>query len=154
MPSNPYQYLSSFPKDFQIVDGVGQLMPAWQYFFQALWSKTGGGVVSIENTYTVIQSPGGPVISGPGPANGTPVGAGAAKGAPIAQSLGTSPWTFHAAENGLMSLSGGDVRYSRDGTTFYSTSMTGGQVSILKGDFIKVFWYGTAPVAVWWPGGF
>jgi hypothetical protein len=151
--SNPYQFSSAYPKDFQIVDGLGQLMPAWQYFFQALWAKTGGGQSTITNTYVVIETPGGPVISGPGPSNGTPVG-GVAKSAPVVQTLTSSPWHFDAMVNGFMALSGGEVDYSRDGVNYYVASMLGGQIVMLEGDHINVIWYGAAPTAVWFPGGF
>ena len=154
MAVNPYSYVAAFPKDFQIVDGLGQLMPAWQYFFQALWAKTGGGSISVQNTYTVIESPGGPVISGPGPSNGTPVGQAPAKLVPVPQTLAGSPWLFTATENGFVTLTGGEVEYSRDGATYYRTSMTGGQIVVLKGDHIRVTWYGPTPSAVWFPGGF
>jgi hypothetical protein len=72
--TNPYAASSTFPKDFQVVDGFGQLTPAWQYFFQYLWTKQGGGTTTINNSYVVIDSPTGPVISGPGPSDGTPIG--------------------------------------------------------------------------------
>src|SRR6267142_3883868 len=117
MGVNPYQFSSSFPKDFQIVDGLGQLMPAWQYFFQALWAKTGGGVTTVNNSYVIIETPAGPTIMGPGPSNGVVIG-GVAKSAPVVQTLGASPWSFRAAQNGFMALSGGEVDYSRDGTNY------------------------------------
>jgi hypothetical protein len=152
---NPYQFSSAYPKDFQIVDGLGQLMPAWQYFFQALWAKTGGGATTINNSYVVIETPSGPVISGPGPSNGTPIGDGVLpKGAPVPQTLTTSPWPFRAAENGFMALSGGEVDYSRDGVNYYKASMLGGQILMVEGDHINVIWYGPAPSAIWFPGGF
>ena len=155
MGVNPYSYVAGYPKDFQIVDGYGQLTPAWQYFFQALWAKTGGGSVSVQNTYTVIESPAGPIIAGPGPSNGVPVGQGTKKAAPVLQTLNTSPWTFTAAENGFMTLPGGQINYSRDGSLFYKSAMTGGQIMILSGDTIQVVWYGARPSpVVWWPGGF
>jgi hypothetical protein len=154
MGVNPYQFSSAFPKDFQIVDALGQLQPAWQYFFQALWAKTGGGSTNIQNSYVVIETPGGPVISGPGPSNGTPIGGAVAKSAPVVQTLSSSPWTFRSAENGFMALSGGEVQYSRDGISFYQASMTGGQILMVEGDHINVIWYGPTPVAVWFPGGF
>lgn len=156
LPSNPFTFSSAFPKDFQLVDAAGQLMPAWQYFLQAIWDKTGGGTTTVNNSYVVIETPSGPVISGPGPSNGTPIGGTVVpKSAPVIQSLSSAPWFFHAAENGFMTLSGGSVQYSRDGVSYYQTSMTGGQIMVLKGDSISVTWYGTdAPVAVWWPGGF
>ena len=153
MPLNPYQFTAAFPKDFQIVDGLGQLMPAWQYFLQALWAKTGGGSTSVLNTYVVIETPQGPIISGPGPSNGTPIG-GLAKQPPVVQALTTSPWAFHSAENGFMALSGGEVDYSRDGTNYYKASMVGGQILMAEGDHINVTWYGATPTAIWFPGGF
>jgi hypothetical protein len=156
MGVNPYQFSSAFPKDFQIVDALGQLMPAWQYFFQALWAKTGGGTTTIQNSYVVIETPGGPVISGPGPSNGTPIGGGAPlpKEPPVVQALTSSPWPFRAAVNGFMALSGGEVDYSRDGINYYKASMLGGQIVMLEGDHINVIWYGLTPIAVWFPGGF
>lgn len=155
MASNPYAFSSAYPKDFQIVDSLGQLMPAWQYFFQALWAKTGGGNSTVQNTYVVIETPAGPVISGPGPSSGSPVGSTAIpKQPPVVQTLTSPPWIFHATQNGLMTITGGEVDYSRDGINFYRTSMTGGQIMVLKGDSIAVNWYGTAPVAVWFAGGF
>jgi hypothetical protein len=155
MGVNPYQFSSAYPKDFQIVDGLGQLMPAWQYFFQALWAKTGGGATNIQNSYVVIESPGGgAIISGPGPSNGTPIEGAVAKSAPVVQTLTTSPWSFRAAENGFMALSGGEVDYSRDGVNYYKASMLGGQILMVEGDHINVIWYGPAPSAIWFPGGF
>lgn len=157
MASNPYSYSSAYPKDFQIVDGLGQLMPAWQYFFQALWDKLGGGSTTINNSYIVIDSPTGPVLSGSGPSSGGPVGGGEVqpKEPPTVQVLSLSPWTFTAGGNGLMTVTGGEVDYSRDGVTFYQASMVGGQFVVLKGDAIRVKWYGSAiPQAVWWLGGF
>jgi hypothetical protein len=155
MGVNPYQFSSAYPKDFQIVDSLGQLQPAWQYFFQALWAKTGGGSTTISNSYVVIESPSGPVISGPGPSNGTPVGGGPLpKELPVVQTLVTSPWAFRAAANGFMALSGGEVDYSRDGTNYYKASMLGGQILMVEGDHINVIWYGPTPSAIWFPGGF
>jgi len=153
MGENPYQFVSAFPKDFQIVDNLGLLMPAWQYFFQALWAKTGGGSVSVNNSYVIVETPQGPTITGPGPSNGTVIG-GVDKSPPTVQTVGGSPWSFRAAENGFMALSGGQVDYSRDGTNYYRTSMTGGQIVMVEGDHINVIWYDTPPVAVWFPGGF
>jgi hypothetical protein len=153
MASNPYSYSSAFPKDFQIVDSLGLLTPAWQYFLQALWAKTGGGATTVSNSYVIVQTPGGPTIVGPGPANGTVIG-GVDKSPPVVQTLTSSPWAFRAAENGFVALSGGEVDYSRDGVNYYKASMLGGQILMVEGDHINVIWYGPAPSAIWFPGGF
>lgn len=155
MPGNPYTFASGYPKDFQIIDQFGQLTPAWQYFFFALWSKTGGAASTINNTYTVIQSPttGQPIIIDN---TGSPVGTIAAPPAKAAAETidpGTSPFTFHPTITGFLTCFGGQIDYSRDGTFYFPVTMFGGQILVLNGDYVRVTWSGRPPTVTWFPGG-
>src|SRR4029077_4727393 len=154
---NPYVFSSGFPKDFQVVDGAGQLMPAWQYFLYALWSKTGGAASTITNTFTIIQQPGStqPIIIDH---EGNPVDAGSfsppPKEAAVPVALTTSPYVFHAIATGLLMCFGGQIDYSRDGTTYYPVTMVGGQIFVIRGDYVRISWSGIRPpVVTWFAGG-
>jgi hypothetical protein len=156
MPNNPYSYFNQFPRDFQFVDQLGMLMPAWQYFLLAVWQKLGSGQCSVEDWHYISSSADTPgqlvIVNTGGSVVATPMQI-APKEAPAPQLLATSPWTFTAPASGFLTLSGGQVEYSRDGITYYPVSMTGGQVWVLGGDHVQVIWYGTAPQVVWWQGG-
>jgi len=149
----PFQ--TGFPKDNQFVDGLGNITPLWYMFLYALWSKTGGGVSTITNTYTIIQETGGgpPVIIDNNGNSQGQIGTIQPKGAAELQTLSGSPFSFAAPANGMLTAYGGQIEYSRDGTNFYTISNIGGQFVMVKGDTIKVVWYGDAPQVVWWPGG-
>lgn len=62
---------------------------------------------------------------------------------------GTSPRTYTntTKSDSMLLVSGGTVSsigYSRDGTTYYSTGVTSGQIIVMPGDTVKVT-YTTAP---------
>jgi hypothetical protein len=66
-----------------------------------------------------------------------------------------SPFIWMATENGFLV---GDptttLLISRDNAvTFYQTTVVGGQLVMLEGDFVQVQWAGLTPPVVVWFGG-
>ena len=157
MAGNPFSYSPGFPQDFTFVDEAQILRPAWHYFLQSLWQRVGASTPTLQSLYVQLIN-GLPQLFQA--ITGNPIGQIGIiqpKVTPVKPVLVVTPFVFQAPETGFMTVPGGKVSYSRDGTTYYEVTLTGGQIVILVGDFVKIEWFNPAgppePV-VWWGGGF
>lgn len=103
--------------------------------------NAGAGSITPQNVRNVICS--GQQLLSPG-------------AVPLGQSPTTSPFSFSAAQAGVLVVSSGEVQITRNSTTVVM-SVTGGSFTLSASDQVTVSWTGSGswsiPVVTWLPNG-
>lgn len=125
------------------VDSNGNWTLPWLRLLQNMWLQLGGSSIATTGRVLTTESAGG---------------------APVAQVLGASPWTFSAGSVGTLVVGPGyrvggraastsQIELSRDGVTWFLVGLGFATLPMMVGDQVRVSWSASTPVISFFPSG-
>jgi hypothetical protein len=139
--------------DIPVTAEDGRVTEPWRRFFLALWQKTGASNTTVQNFLFLQQTSAGLqayTAGNPTVPVGTIPTTGGSGLPPQPLTLASSPFVYSAVGSGTLVVDSGLLEIKRgSGGTWYTVSLVGGALPLLAGDFARITWNGSSPVAVW-----